>query len=400
VYVYNPQSNKIPEIVSFTVDDNTPFTGQPVTFTVVASDPDGDALKFTVSDAYEVYCVESFGPTAADEEVTLTVEKSYATVKPYTVYAYVYDGVDNTTSSSITITVTLNFAPVLASLPDLYGSTGVSVSFAADVYDLDDDPLLYTWEWGDGSTSVTDVEAATHAYAESGDYVYRVYVNDGCGHNVSDAAGAFINAIPVLDPLVDFSVTVGETHTFTATVTDADWEDVLTYTWDFGDGSDYAVGSSVDHAYASTGTYTYTVWVDDGFVLPSHNVTDSGSVQVLLPLSDPPVANAGPDQTESGGLTVQFDGSGSSDDVGIVSYTWTFTYDGGPVTLTGVSPTFVFWVVGVYDVTLTVVDGDGQSDTDTVQITIPDIIPEFPMLLLPVAGIVILLVGLTRRRKR
>ena len=398
VYVYNPQSNKAPEVVSFTVDDNTPYTGQTVTFTVVASDADGDALKVTVSDAYGVYCVESFDPT--DQEVTLTVDRSYATVKPYTVYAYVFDGVDNTTSSSISVTVTLNFAPVLADLPHVYGSTGASLNFAADVYDLDDDPLTYTWDWGDGGMTVTDVEVASHAYAESGDYVYRVYVDDGCGHNVTKAAGVFVNAIPVIEPLVDVSVTAGETHPFTATVTDADWEDVLTYTWDFGDGSDYAFGESVDHVYASAGTYSYTLWVDDGFVLPSHNVSDSASVQVLLPMSDPPVADAGPDQTESGGVTVQFDGSGSSDDVGVVSYTWTFTYDGGPVTLTGVDPTFVFWVVGVYDVILTVVDGDGQSDTDTVQITIPDIIPEFPMLLLPVAGIVILLVGLARRRKQ
>ncbi len=46
--------------------------------------------------------------------------------------------------------------------------------------------------------------------------------------------------------------------------------------------------------------------------------------------SIPPVANAGPDQTVQEDAPMSFDGSGSSDDVGIVNYTWTVRVPLGP----------------------------------------------------------------------
>lgn len=44
----------------------------------------------------------------------------------------------------------------------------------------------------------------------------------------------------------------------------------------------------------------------------------------------PPLANAGPDQTVDEDTPVTFDGSGSTDDVGIVNYTWTFVNPAPP----------------------------------------------------------------------
>jgi len=82
----------------------------------------------------------------------------------------------------------------------------------------------------------------------------------------------------------------------------------------------------------------------------------------------PPVANAGPDQTRALGIVV-FDGSASSDDVGIVSYVWTFT-DVTPQTLTGVHPTYTFTNTGAFVVTLNVTDASGNWDTDDVTITV------------------------------
>lgn len=86
----------------------------------------------------------------------------------------------------------------------------------------------------------------------------------------------------------------------------------------------------------------------------------------------PSVANAGPDQTVNEDTLVTFDGSGSSDNVGIVSYTWTFT-DITQRTLSGASPTYSFATPGVYTVTLNVTDAAGNWDTDTVKITVLDV---------------------------
>jgi len=84
-----------------------------------------------------------------------------------------------------------------------------------------------------------------------------------------------------------------------------------------------------------------------------------------------PVANAGPDQTVVSRTYVTFNASGSSDDVGIVNYTWMFKYGNVNRTLRGmVNSSFQFVIPGTYNVTLTVSDGDGGTATDTMTVTV------------------------------
>ncbi|XP_052813421.1 uncharacterized protein LOC128240703 isoform X11 [Mya arenaria] len=85
-------------------------------------------------------------------------------------------------------------------------------------------------------------------------------------------------------------------------------------------------------------------------------------------LSEPPVANAGPDVTRrypSG--TITLDGRRSSDDNGIVTYTWS---QGGRDLFTGATFDLYDLREGEYEYNLTVVDEDGQSDSDTVRVII------------------------------
>ena len=85
----------------------------------------------------------------------------------------------------------------------------------------------------------------------------------------------------------------------------------------------------------------------------------------------PPVADAGPDQTVEQLEYVTFDGSGSSDDVGIVNYTWSFEYGGNDWELYGeVNSSFCFPAMGTYNVTLTVTDEEGNSTSDTMVVTV------------------------------
>ena len=79
----------------------------------------------------------------------------------------------------------------------------------------------------------------------------------------------------------------------------------------------------------------------------------------------PPVADAGPDQTIYVSDTANFDGTGSTDNVGIDSYTWTFN-DNGLVTLTGAHASHAFNQAGDFVVTLTVEDESDLQDTDTM----------------------------------
>ncbi|HEX9908684.1 MAG TPA: ABC transporter substrate-binding protein [Thermoplasmata archaeon] len=115
-----------------------------------------------------------------------------------------------------------------------------------------------------------------------------------------------------------------------------------------------------------------------------------------IPMKDGtmPQADAGLDQLVMGYEDVYLDGSGSSDDVGIVNYTWTFVHKEITVNLWGPTPVFVFEEEGVFNITLTVTDGAGNSAVDHVEVTVIGFIPEFGTVLVPIlSAIAILLIS-------
>jgi len=75
-----------------------------------------------------------------------------------------------------------------------------------------------------------------------------------------------------------------------------------------------------------------------------------------------PAANAGPNQTVKVGSTVTFDGSKSLSSGANATYTWTFT-DVTPQTLSGIKPSYAFNNSGIYQVTLTLQDSNGVSNS-------------------------------------
>ena len=98
--------------------------------------------------------------------------------------------------------------------------------------------------------------------------------------------------------------------------------------------------------------------------------TDNGLFAVGAAAADttPPVANAGQDQTVDVLTVVNFDGSGSSDNFGIVSYEWNF--GDGTVPAMGETTNHTYPMVGLYTVTLTVCDAAGNKDTDVATVTV------------------------------
>lgn len=81
-----------------------------------------------------------------------------------------------------------------------------------------------------------------------------------------------------------------------------------------------------------------------------------------------PVANPNGPYNASVGSPVSFDGGGSTDSDGtIVAYDWTF---GDGSTGTGITPTHTYLSDGTFDVTLTVTDDGGASDSGSTTATI------------------------------
>ena len=66
-------------------------------------------------------------------------------------------------------------------------------------------------------------------------------------------------------------------------------------------------------------------------------------------------------------LMVDFNASGSTDDNGISSYSWNF---GDGTYGSGINTTHTYSTVGVYDITLSVIDEEGLLDNTTLTITV------------------------------
>ncbi|MFO7618134.1 MAG: PKD domain-containing protein [Thermoplasmata archaeon] len=106
-------------------------------------------------------------------------------------------------------------------------------------------------------------------------------------------------------------------------------------------------------------------------VTGSTSATIDGTKEVILELnyvSDPPVANAGGNQSMDAGANFTLDGSASTDDLGIANWTWTI----GNITLYGEKVNYSLTTYGDYNVTLTVTDVEGFTDTDELVLTILD----------------------------
>jgi PKD repeat protein len=184
-----------------------------------------------------------------------------------------------------------------------------------------------------------------------------------------------INAQAVLSAGPDQQVKTGETVVFNGTTTE-NVTSITQVTWDFGDNSTIVNGTSPDllnatHTYTAAGVYNATLTVKFDSTL---NQTETDIATITVSDNQPPIADAGPDQsveqTSAQGANVTLNGAGSGDpDNDTLTYSWNWT--GGSAS--GVSPT-VMLSPGITNITLTVSDGEFNS-TDTVSIIVGDTTP-------------------------
>ncbi|MCY0904971.1 LamG-like jellyroll fold domain-containing protein [Arthrobacter sp. H14-L1] len=140
---------------------------------------------------------------------------------------------------------------------------------------------------------------------------------------------------------------------------------VVSYGWDFGDGSVAGTGVSLSHTYAAAGTYSVKLVVTDDKGA-TNAVTHGVTVSAAPPVNQPPVAAFA---SSSVNLVASFDGSGSSDpDGSVVSYGWDF--GDGSVAGTGVSPSHTYAAAGTYSVKLVVTDDKGATNAVTHGVTV------------------------------
>ena len=217
---------------------------------------------------------------------------------------------------------------------------------------------------GDGAVNNKDVRLLLQQTADDLGAAGR---DPHYGYGLADADEAApepeANQPPVADAGGPYSGTEDEPVAFDGTGSSDPDGDSLVNTWDFGDGAT-GTGPIPTHAYGAGGEYTVTLTVFDRRGGVASDITTATITEV----DDPPVADAGPDQTVPLGQEVTLDGSASFDpDGSITAYDWDL---GDSTTKSGAVMTHTYAAADTYTATLTVTSDGGATATDSATITV------------------------------
>jgi len=305
----------------------------------------------------------------------------------YTVNLTVKDNVGATDYNTTTATVS-NVPPTITStsVTPEPSDEGANVTFTATATDPGvNDVLTYTWEFGDGDSDTG--ATVIHAYKDEGSYTWNLTVDDGDGGQDTDTSTHTVNNVnPTITSMTDepSSTNPGETVWFNSTATDPGASDILTYTWDFGDGSSPVVGQNVTHIYSSAATYTYTLTVEDGdggiaAQSDTHLVSPWDVDHIVIEDTLGGTGSSIPDQTVDVGYTIQGWAAAYNNTIGYIadiSVTWSVTNaDGAEAStspLSGDNSTFNSGAKGG-NATWTADDGDGNTDVVNFTINAPEV---------------------------
>ena len=349
-------------------------------YTLTASDTDGDTLVYSDQSAPALPAWISFNPTTH----VLSGTPANADVGTINVVLRVTDGTVNVDQSFSITVANVNDAPVANAGIDQSVFVGNTVTLdGSGSSDADGDVLTYSWLITSkplGSTaSLSDSTVVTPSFVIDvpGVYVVQLIVNDGLVNSLADTLSiSTINSAPVANAGADQSAFVGDTVTLDGSgSTDADG-DTLTFSWSFASrpvGSIAILSNSTEvmptFVADISGSYVVQLVVNDGLV---NSLADTVSISTG---NSVPVANAGAAQSVFVGNTVTLDGSGSIDvDGDALTYSWSLTSipAGSAAILSSpgtINPSFVVDVAGSYVVQLIVNDGTVNSLTDTVSIS-------------------------------
>ncbi|MBK6744801.1 MAG: cadherin domain-containing protein [Hydrogenophilales bacterium] len=306
----------------------------------------------------------------------------------YNVTVQVSDGNGGTDSQAIAVTVTPvnDNVQVLDPIGDRTVTEGNVLTFTATATDADvpPDSLTYSFSGEPTGASITAGGVFTWTPNEAqgpNTYSFDVIVSDGQGgsdfETIQVTVNEGTNQAPVLSSIGDRTVTEGNVLTFTATATDTDIPpDTLTYSLVAPPRalSSPPVVFSLDPTEAQgPGSYTFDVLVSDG-----QGGTDSETIQVTVSegANQPPVLDAIGNQSVAEGQALTFIATATDADVppGVLSYSLNNAPAGASITTGGVFTWTPSEAQGpnTYTFDVIVSDGQGGSDSETIQITVTE----------------------------
>jgi PKD repeat protein len=238
----------------------------------------------------------------------------------------------------------------------------------------------YEWDFGDGNSFDTEKGQLGYGYDEPGGYDITVTVVDSEGNRESELVRVTVGQRETEEPPVEAALTADPEDARTGQAVTLDAEDseategpVVIYEWDFDNGTSYSTQHpDVEVTYTEPGSYSPAVTAYDE---QQHSDTASVTVTVEDDTTDDVEIDAALNVSATDvavGETISFDASGSeSDGSTIVSYEWTI---GNGTSFSSQVPTieYAYQNSGTYDVSVTVVDEEGNTATESQTISVSE----------------------------
>ena len=290
-----------------------------------------------------------------------------------------------------TVKVNVNAAP-LNQPPVANAGADIAITLPTNIANLsgtastDPDGTISSYAWSQVSGPVTATIAnpasATTGLSglQQGVYIFLLTVTDNSGSTDLDSIKVTVNPAANLPPVANAGSSKSITLPLNNTGLDGSLSldpdgSIATYAWNQLSGPSTATitGGNLSLAIASNlvaGVYTFDLTVTD-----NSGASANANVKITVVASgiQPPVANAGADQTITLPTnSVTIDGSGSSASSGsIVSYLWTEKSGPSIVSLSNSAQnTLNNLQAGVYVFSLKVTDNNAATGTDSVVITV------------------------------
>lgn len=230
---------------------------------------------------------------------------------------------------------------------------------ASKTKDADGDQLTYAWDFGDGETAGGKV--VTHKYAKGGRYIAKLTVTDPtdtlCNRSTVKRV-VTLNRAPLADAGNNKKICLTEKIDFDASGSYDNDGDLISYTWDFGDGETIK-GKAASHKYSKGGAYNVKLTVDDGSGMDCGTSTDT----ILVDVNSSPSTNIKASDIACVNQEVRFDGSASIDPDGDkLEHMWDF---GDGTTVNGPNVKHSYAKGGVYKAVLFVNDGKNSNCSDS-----------------------------------
>jgi PKD repeat protein len=273
-------------------------------------------------------------------------------------------------SRSLSIWYQIDLAPLAnatASKYSEYEGVGITFSGAASMDSFSDRELLnFTWTFALGELRYG--KDVTYGYSNNGSKSVSLKVTDRSG--LSSWSNITVH---ILDkgPAASFTYSPSNPYegalvTFTDTSTSSP-DTIINWTWNFGDSTPLNFAKNPTHIFTSNRTYGVVLQVRD-----SDGSTNSYLGSVVVRDTTPAVSFTESAISIIEGGSIDFISTSTVVYDPIVNYTWNFA-DGTFAYVPSISHTFV--QSGVYQVSLTIRDSDGSTNSTSKTIQVQDTSP-------------------------